>query len=337
MRIKISEVEKMEKMVPAIERLKREEGEILLVTHHNPDGDGIGSMLAMYQFLKKQGKNVRMAMKDDLPQVYDFLPYADKIEKLPINHKFNLAVILDAAGMYRADAPVYADEYLRIDHHIGGVFESVNDYVDPYAPSTTTVVGRLLKAWDEKLIDKDIATCLYTGLITDTGSFKHNIVNEEAFDFAKYLVEKGVDPSYVSSMVFERNKPQTLQLLNKVLSTLKIYEGGKIAALTVRQQFLKETGTLEEDTEGFVNFARGIDGVEVTFIMIEKPDHQTWRISIRGKGRVNVQKVAAKCGGGGHRDAAGCRMKGSEEEVREKLIKAIKEEMENQKETVRIN
>jgi len=317
----------MEAVVPAVERLKREEGDILLVTHHNPDGDGIGSMLALYRFLKKKGKNVRMAMKDDSPHIYDFLPDVEKIEKLPIQHRFSLAVILDAAGMYRADAPVDAKEYMRIDHHIGGVFESINDYVDPYASSTTVVVGRILREWDESCIDKEIATCLYTGLLTDTGSFKHNNVNEEAFEFAKYLVSKGIDPSEIASLIFERNRPAVIHLLHKVLSTLELDYGGKIASLVVRREFIENTGAEEEDTEGFVNFARSIDGVEVAFIMIQKPDKETWRVSIRGKGKINVQKIAKKFGGGGHRDAAGCRIKGEEKEVRRKLIQTIKEEI----------
>ncbi len=320
----------MEAVIPAVERLKREEGEILLVTHHNPDGDGIGSMLALYRFLKKKGKNVRMAMKDKAPHVYDFLPDVEKIEKLPINHRFNLAVILDAAGMYRADAPVEAKEYLRIDHHIGGVFESINDYVDPYAASTTVVVGRMLKDWDEECIDKEIATCLYTGLLTDTGSFKHNNVNEEAFEFAKYLTSKGIDPSRIASLIFERNKPAAIHLLQKVLSTLDLFYEEKIASLVVKRDFIDKTGADEEDTEGFVNFARSIEGVEVAFIMIQRPDLKTWRVSLRGKGRINVQKIAKRFGGGGHRDAAGCRIKGSEKEVKQKLIEAIKEEIKTQ-------
>ncbi|WP_457640042.1 DHH family phosphoesterase [Persephonella sp.] len=320
----------MENTIPAVERLKREEGEILLVTHHNPDGDGIGSMIALYRFLKKKGKNVRMAMKDDAPHIYDFLPDIEKIEKLPLNHRFSLAVVLDAAGVYRADAPVYADEYLRIDHHIGGVLESENDYVDPTAASTTVVVGRLLKNWDESCIDKEIAVCLYTGLLTDTGSFKHNNVNEEAFEFARYLTSKGVNPSQIASLVFERNRPAVLHLLNRVLSTLQMDMEGKIASLVVRREFLKTTGALEEDTEGFVNFARSIDGVEVAFIMIQRPDLRTWRVSLRGKGKIDVRKIAEKFGGGGHRDAAGCRLQGTEEEVRSSLVQAIKEEVAKQ-------
>jgi phosphoesterase RecJ-like protein len=318
----------MEYVIPVVERLKRENGKILIFTHENPDGDGIGSMLALCSFLRKKGKDVTCAMKDPLPHIYDFLPNAKEIKKLPLEEEFDLAVLVDAAGAFRAGAPVNAKEIVRIDHHIGGNIESIYDYVDPDAPSTTMVIGRILRHWDEKLIDKDIAMCLYAGLLTDTGSFKYNNVDKETFHFAEFLVEKGVDPSYMSTMIFERNKLSTVLLLKEVLATLELHEEGKVASLVVKREFLEKTGAEEEETEGFVNFARGIEGVEVAFIMIQKPDLITWRVSLRGKGNVNVQNIAKRLGGGGHKDAAGCRIKGSEREVKEKILKAIKEEIE---------
>ena len=324
----------MEYVIPIVERLKREKGKILIFTHENPDGDGIGSMLALCSFLRKKGKNVTCAMKDPLPHIYDFLPNAKDIKKLPLDEEFDLAILVDAAGSFRAGTDIKAKEIIRIDHHIGGNVESIYDYVDPYAPSTTTVVGRILRHWDEDAIDKDIAMCLYAGLLTDTGSFKYNNVNKETFSFAEFLVEKGVDPNYMSTMIFERNKPSTIFLLREVLSTLEFHENGKVASLVVRREFLEKTGAEEEETEGFVNFARGIEGVEVAFIMIQKPDMETWRVSLRGKGKVNVQQIAKKLGGGGHRDAAGCRIKGKEEEVKRKILEAIQEELEKTEETL---
>ncbi len=318
----------MNDVIPVIERLEKEKGKILIFTHENPDGDGIGSMLALCSFLKKKGKNVVCGMKDPVPHIYDFLPHAGEIKELPLDEEFDLAILVDAAGTFRAGVPIKAKEIIRIDHHIGGNIESEYDYVDPSAPSTTTVLGKILRQWDEKLIDKEIAMCLYTGLLTDTGSFRYNNVNKETFHFAEFLVEKGVNPNYMSTMIFERNKPTTIFLLKEVLSTLELHEHGKIASMVVKREFLEKTGAEEEETEGFVNFARSIDGMEVAFIMIQKPDKETWRVSLRGKGKVNVQQIAKRLGGGGHKDAAGCRLKGSEKEVKEKILEAIKEEME---------
>ena len=327
---------KMEGEVAVIERIKREEGEILIVTHENPDGDGIGSMIALYRFLIKEGKNVRMAMKDDLPYIYNFLPDSDKIEKLLPENTYNLIILVDAAGLYRTGVDIKGREVIRIDHHVGGIKESDYDYVDPSAPSTTYMVGLILKRWDEKQIDKEIAECLYTGLMTDTGSFRYNNVDERAFEMAEFLVEKGADPSYISTMVYERNRPNVIHLLHRVLSTLKMDYEGHIASLVVRRSFIDEVGALEEETEGFVNFAKSIEDVDVAFIMIQKPDLKTWRVSLRGKGKGNVQNIARMFGGGGHKDAAGCRIIGSEENVRKMLVDAIKTEIQKSLKPVKV-
>lgn len=319
----------MEKYIPIIERLKREEKDILIFTHENPDGDGIGSMIALYLFLKKIGKNVVMAMKDDVPYVYNFLPKVNEIKKLPINHKFSVAILVDASSRKRAGTQIQSHELIRIDHHIGGEFESIYDYVDDYSPSTTAVVTEILRNWDESLIDKEIATCLYTGLITDTGSFKYNNTTSRTFEIAKFLTEKGADPFYISKMVFERNKVNVLMLLQKTLSTLELYNDGKIAVLTVFRDFLNQTNTSEEDTEGFVNFARSIESVKVAIIMIQKEDLKTWRISLRGKGDVDVQEIAKYFGGGGHKDASGCRIMGEYEKVKESLVDKVSQKLEN--------
>jgi phosphoesterase RecJ-like protein len=313
----------MERFIPIVERLKREEKDILVFTHENPDGDGIGSMIALYLFLKKAGKNVTMAMKDNVPYVYNFLPNIDDIKKLPINRKFSVAILVDAAHRKRCGTDIYSDELIRIDHHVGGEFESIYDYVDDYSPSTTAVVTEILRSWDESLIDKDIATCLYTGLITDTGSFRYNNTTSKTFEIAKFLTEKGADPSYISKMIFERNKVNVLKLLQKTLSTLELYNNNEIAVLTVFREFLRETNTSEEDTEGFVNFAKSIEGVKVAVIMIQKEDLKTWRLSLRGKGDVDVQEIAKSFGGGGHKDAAGYRIVGDYKEVKGKLVDRI--------------
>ncbi len=318
-------------MEKTIEKLDNFNGSILIFTHENPDGDGIGSMLALYKFLKKKGKDVDMAMKDELPHIYDFLSNVDKIKKLPVDKVYDLGIVVDAAGVFRAGTEVKAKEFMRIDHHREGENYGDWDYVDITAPSTTTLVARLLKSWDEKLIDKDIAESLYVGLLTDTGSFRHSNITPEIFDIAKFLVEKGADPVYISHKVFERNKPEAIKLLNKVLSTLQFYENGKVASLTVRKKFFDDTGAKEEDTEGFVNFARGIDGVDIAFIMIQKPNKpDTWRVSLRSKGKYNVQEIAKELGGGGHKNASGCRLHGEEDEVRERILKVINKKLKEE-------
>ncbi len=314
-------------MDKTIKKLENFKGNILIFTHENPDGDGIGSMLALYKFLSKKGKNVDMAMKDDVPYIYNFLPDIEKIKKLPNTKEYDLAILVDAAGKFRAGAEIKAKEFLRIDHHRGGDVYSDADLVDINSPSTTTLIAKLLKYWDEELVDKDIAESLYTGLLTDTGSFRHSNITAETFEIAKFLVERGANPVLISQNIFERNKPAVLELLQKTLSTLEIHEDGKVASLVVRDRFFKETNTKEEDTEGFVNYAKGIDGVDVAFLMIERFNEnkeKVWRVSLRSKGNIDVQKIASNLGGGGHKNAAGCRIRGEEKEVKEKILNEIR-------------
>jgi len=318
----------MEMLIPIIERLKREEKDILIFTHENPDCDGIGSMIALYLFLKKLGKNVTMAMKDNFPFICDFMPEVNEIKKLPINHKFSVAILVDASNKNRAGVEIYTDEIIRIDHHIGGEFESIYDIVDDFSPSTTAVMTYVLRNWDENLIDEKIATALYAGLITDTGSFRYNNATEKTFEIAEFLVKRGANPYNISKMLFERNKANVLKLLTKTLSTLELYHNDQIAVLTVFRDFLNETNTKEEDAVSFVNFARSIDTVKVAVLMIQREDLKTWRISIRGKSEVNVQKIARKFGGGGHKDASGCRVVGNYEDIKSKLIEAIAESID---------
>lgn len=311
-------------LIPVVERLKREDRDILIFSHENPDGDALGSMLGLYIFLKKKGKSVIPALKDEVPYIYNFLPHIDEIKRLPIDRKFELAILVDAANKKRAGIEVNADQIIRIDHHIGGDFESIYDYVEINSPSTTFIVSNLLRQWDESTIDKDVAVCLYTGLITDTGNFRYNNTDEKAFEMAKFLVSKGADPFWISKMIFERNKLSTIKLLQETLSTLEIYANGKVAVLTVFRDFLNKTGALEEETEGFVNYGRSIDGIEVSILMIQKEDFKTWRVSLRGKGNVNVQRIASFLGGGGHKDAAGCRVVGDYYEVKNRILEATK-------------
>lgn len=317
-------------MKALIDRIKKEKGKILIFTHENPDADGIGSMLALYEFLKNEGKDVECAMKDPAPAILDFLPNIDKIKKLPNEKTYDLAILVDAAGSFRAGTKINAKEIIRIDHHIGGNKESNYDFIDTYAPSTTFLVAKILRYWNEEKINSNIATNLYTGLLTDTGSFRYNNVDDEAFEIAEFLVKKGADPTYIANMIYERNKLSTIKLLQLTLSTLKLYAEGKIASLIVERKYLHETGALEEETEGFVNYARSIDGVEIAFIMIQKEDPDLWRVSIRGKGNIDVREIAEYFGGGGHRDAAGCRIRGKKEEVLNKLVERAKQQLEKE-------
>jgi len=314
--------------IPLVDLLKEEKGSILIASHESPDADTLGSALALYLFLKKKGKNVKVGCKDKVPHFLDFLPHADEVIRLPTDEVFDLGIVVDASGFYRVGAEVKVVRKVRIDHHIGGEFYGEFDYIDHSAPATASLVYNLLKYWDKDCIDAEIAQCLYAGLATDTGFFRYSNTSAEVFEMAKELVMLGADPHQTYVMFSERESLNKMKLISKVLDTLTCYEDGLIAGITIFDRFFKETATEYPDSEGLVNYPRSIEGVEVAFALIEKPDEGVFKVSLRSKGKVNVAKIAEKLGGGGHKYASGCKIKTLDyQQALDILLSAIKEEI----------
>jgi len=314
--------------IPLLELLKQERGSILIASHESPDADTLGSALALYLFLKKKGKTVKVGCKDKVPHFLDFLPHVDEVIKLPTDEVFDLGIVVDASGFYRIGAEVKAIKKVRIDHHIGGEFYGEFDYIDHSAPSTASLVYNLLKHWDKSAIDAEIAQCLYAGLATDTGFFRYSNTNAEVFEMAKELVQLGANPHQTYAMFSERESVNKMKLISKVLETLTCYEGGLVAGITVFDSFFKETGTEYSDSEGLVNYPRSIEGAEVAFAIIEKPEEGVFKVSLRSKGKVDVAKIAERIGGGGHKYASGCKIKTKDYKTALKiLLSAIREEL----------
>ncbi len=317
--------------IPIVDFLRETKGSILILPHENPDGDALGSALALYLFLKKKGKNVSVGCKDKIPHFLDFIPHTEEIIKIPNGKFYDIGIIVDSAGFHRAGADIRVAKKIRIDHHIGGEFLSRYDYIDPKAPATASLVYELILAWDESAIDKEIATCLYTGLATDTGFFRYSNTNEYTFELAKRLVAQGADPNYIYRMFSERESFNKMKLISKVLETLSLYEEGLVAGITVYSRFFKETGTEYTDSEGLVNYPRSIEGVEVAFALIEKPEEGLWKVSLRSKESVDVSKIAERLGGGGHKYASGCKIKTtSREKALNLLLKEIRKQLKFQ-------
>ncbi|MDI6850569.1 MAG: bifunctional oligoribonuclease/PAP phosphatase NrnA [bacterium] len=309
------------KVINLVELLKATNGKIGIVSHLNPDGDAVGSLLAFYLFLRKVGKEAIPFLKDNVPYFLDFLPGVNEIRK-EMTHDLDLIFLIDASEFSRTGFPEPLDKkIIRIDHHISGKIYSNYDLIIPQAPSTTSLIMKIMKKYDSSKIDKDIKTCLYTGLLTDTSSFRHSNSFKWAFKDAYYLVNNGLDVTDIASLVYERKKLKTLQLLAKALSTITVKE--QVGIISVRREFLEEFGLDRSETEGFVNYPLSIDEAIVGISMVEV-DNQVWRISLRGKNKVNLAKVAETFGGGGHFNAAGCTLKGSEKDVIDSLISTIK-------------
>ncbi len=317
--------------VPLVDFLKEAKGSIIILPHENPDGDALGSAMALYLFLKKKGKNVVVGCRDRVPHFLDFIPYVDEIIRIPNGKFYDIGIVVDSAGFHRTGAEVRVAKRVRIDHHVGGEFNGRYDYIDPRAPATASLVYELILAWDEEAMDEEIATCLYVGLATDTGFFRYSNTNEFTFELAKRLVRYGADPNYVYRMFSERESVNKMKLISRVLETLTLYEDGLVAGVTIYDRFFKETGTDYTDSEGLVNYPRSIEGVKVAFALIEKPQEGVWKVSLRSKEAVDVSKIAERLGGGGHKYASGCKIKAiSREEALEKLLSEIRKQLKLQ-------
>ncbi|WP_456488784.1 DHH family phosphoesterase [Caminibacter pacificus] len=289
----------------AWEKIK-EAKNIVLVSHINPDGDALGSSLSLYPILKRMGKNVKVFnVTKPLPQYLDFLPNFDKVtDKLPKN--VDLMISFDCGSFDRLGIDEKPPFLINIDHHISNTEYGDINIIDPKAASTSQVVFEMLKT-NEVEIDEDSATCIYTALVTDTGSFQYESVNEKVFQTAAELVKCGAKPDFVAKMLFQRDRLSRLRLLAKAYDTIELCCEGKVAFVEVTKEMMEITGAIKDDTDTIVNSVRAIASVEVACMLRE--DDDGIKISLRSKNYADVSKVAVKYGGGGHIRAAGATIK----------------------------
>lgn len=308
------------------EWVRQHHGVIALTSHEYPDGDALGSLLGLYLALKKLGKNVVAFLKGPIPYIYDFLPGLREVWTRPPLFSLDALFLLDATALDRTgfeEKALRAGRVIRIDHHLTGARYDPLDWVDPEAPSTGNLVLELVRTLlGDGGITPEIATNLYTAVMTDTGGFRRSNTTAEAFRSALYLAERGADPFHIAQMVFDRKKPSTFRLLALVLPTLEVVEEGRVAHITIRSRFFKEAGADPAEAEGFVNYPLSLMGVWVG-IKFQEERENFWKLSFRGKGFVNLAEVAQALGGGGHFNASGCRMEGTEEEIKTRTLAVL--------------
>jgi len=294
----------------------------LVTTHENPDGDAVGSTIALALFLKALGKDVAIHYCDPVPDNYRFLPLADTVVHTIPDRPYDVCFVLDAGELKRAGEEICSfgriGKFINIDHHPYGEHFGALNLIDPCASATGALVYRIIKQAGHP-IDYDIALCIYTAIVTDTGSFRYSNADPEAFRISAELVDLGINPWLVAEKLYESQPRQRLELLALVLSTLSVSERGDFASVTVTLDMYEKTGTKAEFTDGFVNYPRSIRGVEVA-VLFREVKHEVFKIGFRSKGKVNVSALAAAFGGGGHHNAAGCTVFGPLEEVRKNVF-----------------
>ncbi len=315
-----------------LQRLVKENNKFLIVSHVNPEGDAVGSCIGLALGLEKLGKYTYILSKSPVPETYKFLPHSDRIKTVLPSSGFDVLCLVDCNTMERTGLTgLKAKNTAIIDHHIpppgvpAGMFRSgqLVSFIDEHASAAGELVYRLLHALSVPM-DKALAVNLYTSIYTDTGGFRYSNTGHETLKIASKLIEAGAEPWGVTKEVYESTPFNTMKLLAMTLSTLE--KKGATAFITINRQMFKKTKTSPEDTENIVDFPRRIKGVEVAVLFREERDN-LYKLSLRSKGKVNVAEICTSFGGGGHANAAGCRVKGNLEEVKSKIFNAIKKSM----------
>ena len=298
---------------------------IIVTAHVIPDGDAVGSSLALYRMLRALDKDVRVFIDDSIRKNLETLPNFDRIERPTDGEKLeaDLLVILDTqldriGGVRQAAEGI---PILNIDHHVTNAGKDVDLYLDADAAATCEIVFEMSKLLKVKL-DRDTATCLYTGIATDTGFFNYANTRPSTLRAAAELLEAGVEPNKVSEQIEKKPLADVVGEC-EALQTLKIFFEGKAAGLFIDEELSKKI----ESTEGFIDLIRIIDGVEVAFLLHCKAENYC-RVSMRSK-TVDVSKIAHALGGGGHVRAAGCSINAPFDEAKMIITHAIGEAINN--------
>ena len=300
----------------------RKENSFLITSHVNPDGDSIASQLALCRTLHSIGKECRIVSSDPVPRVYRFLPGTDKIlhrrrhSLLP----YRAAILLDCGNVSRSSVSLGRNSSLplvNIDHHVSNTLFGDFNWVDSSASSTCEIIYDVARGLGVNL-DHDLAANLYTGILTDTGSFRYSSTTARSMSIASKLLRHGIDPHDIAEKIYESAEYSSLRLLGKVLARMGRSPDGQVSWVTFTHSELLSLSNMAE-TEEFVNYARSLDSARIAIGFKEVAPGQV-RISLRSKGALNVAELAARHGGGGHRNAAGCTVTGQLTSVVRKMV-----------------
>lgn len=299
---------------------------IIILTHESPDGDAIGSSMAMYLALKNLGKEPDVVIPE-IPRVFEFMPGINEVKSDSNVDKYDLAIALDCGDIKRLNGFSKffenAEKTIVIDHHSGNTMFGHYNYVDPVSPATAQILSIMFEYYGME-ITKEIGTCLITGIITDTGGFKYSTVNSDTFNFAANLLEIGVNISNIYESVMQRISISRFNLTKIAVNRLELLEDGKIAFTYITMADEELVGAENGDHEGIVEQGRSIDGVAVSVFLRET--EKGFKVSLRANNEynVNVADICMIFGGGGHIRAAGCLLPYSLEVSKEKIIEEIK-------------
>ena len=305
---------------------------IIIASHKNPDGDAIGSLIAMGLALEALNKNITLYNESPIPSAYRFLPSVERIvRQIKETNTYDTAIILDCADFQRigkissviSKIPVI----INIDHHITNTRFGDLNLIDTSACATTEIIYNMLIEMALPINNNAIATSIYTGILTDTGSFRFANTNKSAFAICEKMVEAGADPYDVALHVYGRYSLGRIKLLNMALESIEISDNGKMSMMILTKGMLDETGTQLEDINGFINYAKNIEDVKVA-VLIHKLSNgngvpkktNDYHVSLRSDGTVDVAVIASSFGGGGHNRAAGFNIESTLSNIKTQML-----------------
>lgn len=313
-------------MIKRIADVVRSGKRFLITSHVRLDGDALGSELALFLALRAMGKEAVIYNQDEAPRRYAFLPGFEAVSHtLDTIEGFDALFLLDCSDFQRIGDQwkrvASMETIVNIDHHISNDFFSDLSLVDVEASSTGEILYRLMVDM-EVAITGDVAVNLYTAILTDTGSFRYSNTTASTLAVASDLVRAGADPRWVAEHVYESKTTAQVALLRDALGTLEIHEDMRTGIMSVSRRMMADTGAMPEHTDGFVDIVRSLEIVDVA-VLLQETSENYYKISFRSKGELNVERVAASFGGGGHVNASACRIAGDGAAVKKAVLDAL--------------
>jgi bifunctional oligoribonuclease and PAP phosphatase NrnA len=308
--------------IQAILKVMREGERFLVCSHSGPDGDAVGSILAMGMLLEQMGKRVDLVSADRIPVAYRSMPGADGIvQAVRVHGPYDAVILLECDGLERTRLQGL-EKFLQIniDHHASGVEFADLNWIDHDAACVGEMVCRLFRAAGVA-VTPQAATCMYTTVLTDTGGFIYGGTRASTFELARDLTQAGADPIRIAQQVYFSTPMSKLLLLGAALQNL--HREGRLAWLWITHQDMVRSCAAEEDCEGIVNYALSIAEVEAAVLLRELEEKRV-RVSLRSKGRINVAAIAERLGGGGHENASGCTLDGPLARAREQIVAELR-------------
>jgi bifunctional oligoribonuclease and PAP phosphatase NrnA len=295
----------------------------VISSHARPDGDSIGSQLAMAFALRALGKHVEVVNQDAAPPPLMAFPGVPAIQVAErVIGEFDAAIVMECSELKRTGVEGLDRFFvINIDHHPGNAEYGAINWFDGTAAACAEMVFAVIRALDVPL-SVEIATHIYVGILTDTGSFHYSSISSRTFDICRQLVDAGVDPPKVARSIFDSNTLGRLKLFGAVLSSIELEHGGRLAVVCVDRAMAAASGGTYDDTEGLINLPLTVREIQAA-IFLKEIDKNDYRVSMRSKGDIDLCAVAKKFGGGGHKNASGCSLTGDYDEVRARIVAEV--------------